>query len=785
MYLFRLDSFPIEQIDDLHTLERRFASWLAGVTYPVRLLALSRRFDMREPIQTVRTEQRDLERLQRIVGPLLAAIDAHLGHDPGADPAGVLQAMAPSDAALILDLFAGDPLLQHALTGDGDASTDSWFVWSAIADGLDSVLWRLPWTSEMVRFYETLQHRHLRSTSYILIAWPPPDVSASAVAATLRHATRREVTVLDQLPIPIDGPYTELATKLRPEQPGAPWLAALLAYDARGTWDATTLHALLDVPYDIALAVDIQTMTRNQAMRAAEMAYNAARVVAREAQIMDVRAQRVIGSAERVMHELVHDSLHRVQIGVLVGGATEEELETNVAETRSRLGSQLRLLRPAGVQGEILKLWSATPQNQIEAPLRPRSMLSHGAGCCLGLLGYHRARGTMGLFWGLDAVRRAPLFFDLFQNNQAAHMVILGKTGFGKTFFLNLLALRGAALAGYRVIGIDAFRNGERLERATRGGARSDNLGLDTAINILDIAYQSDDESGDWRPNQVRHVISQLSLLLGTPARTPDGRPFYAPRVFSGDEDGVLDRALLRLYDGVEPTGRLSEMPLLTDLVSVLEKMTIAEAQVLARQLRVRLFGSDDPRDTTLTSMGRRFNAHTAVDWTFAHDITYLDFSSIYKSAEELLPFYYAQAIGAINRYMRDPHRDRRRKTLLQIDEFGYLTQVESLAQLAAMICKVARKYGIGLVAIDQNPFTFLDSKPGRAIFESAAAKVLFHLDDVPARQIGEAIADLTPAHVEFLSHAGVGECLAAVGNDVYVMNVEANPKELRMLRGS
>lgn len=59
------------------------------------------------------------------------------------------------------------------------------------------------------------------------------------------------------------------------------------------------------------------------------------------------------------------------------------------------------------------------------------------------------------------------------------------------------------------------------------------------------------------------------------------------------------------------------------------------------------------------------------------------------------------------------------------------------------------------------------------------------HLDDLPTRQMGAAISDLTPAHVEFLSHAGVGEALAVVGNDVYVMTVESNPKELRALRGS
>lgn len=783
MHILKLSSFPIEQVTDLERLERTLGGWFAGLTYPVRLLALSKRFDMRPPIRAVQADLRDLEWLRRATTPLLAAIDGMLAGEKEADPMRVLQALPPGVVVLLLDLFADAAVLQETLSASETGCDEGARLrWSAVGDALDTLLWRLPWAKEMARFYEALQHRHLRSASYILVAWPPADVSAQTLAATLRHATGREVQVLDRLPCVLDGPYREQPACLKPEQTGLPWLATLLSYDARGAWDATTLHGLLDANYDVAIAIDVHTMTRNQAMRSAEMAYNAARVVARDAQVVDMRAGRVIAAAEQVMHELVHESLHTVQIGVLVGGATAEELETNIAETRSRLGTQLRLMRPVGVQAEALKLWSLAPRNRIDAPLKPRSMLSHGVGCCMGLLGYHQASSTEGLFWGLDAVRRSPLFFDLFRNNQAAHMVILGKTGFGKTFFLNLLALRAAALAGQRVIGIDAFRNGERIAAAARAGARCYALGLETAINILDIVYSDSEVEGGWIASQVQHVIGQIALLLGTPGRSPDGKEQYLPRPMSIAERGVLDRTLSDLYAAVGPQAGREQMPLLSDLVVLLEGFQVPEARAQARALRMLLYGSDSPDETTLTGLGRSFNRHTEVDWRFGSDIVYYDVSGV---PELLRPFYYTQTIGAILRYMRDPSRDRSRKTLLQIDEFGYLTQVEALARLAATICKVARKYGIGLVAIDQNPITFLGSENGRFIFENAVAKVLFHLDDFPARQMGEAISDLTPAHVDFLSHAGVGEALTVVGNDVYVMTVEANPKELRALRGS
>lgn len=773
MSSYRLGSFPIEQIADLAGLEGSLAAAAANLPFPIRLLLLSKGFSLESPLGRNLARQRALERLASGVQPVLEQIQALLRGQEGADPGVALRALPADVTGQLVTLLAHDPLLQQVLlSADLAAGDEARVLWAALHDAvaniLDALLWRLPLTKEMERFYLTLQQRHLRSATALLLTWEPPDVSPQAIAATLRNATGRAVELLDQVPSVIDGPYREQGTRLAPEEPNHPWLAGLLAYDLRGVWDATTLHGLLDVTYDVALAIDIVTYSRSRAMRMAEMAYNAAKVSARDQQVMDLRAHRVMASSERVMHELVDQSLHSVQLGALVGGATQEELETNVAETTSRLGTQLRLMRPHNTQGEILKLWSMTPRARIEAPLKPRTMLSHGVACCLGLVGYHRPASTDGLFWGLDNRRFAPLFFDLFRDNQAAHVVIIGKSGAGKTFFLNLLALRGA-LEGYRVIGLDAFKNGQRVELAAQGGARCFSLGFQHTVNPLDIVYGEE----AWLANQVQHAIGTLALLLGTPGKSSDGRDRLIPREFTSEERGFLDRALTELYTPLTPDIPLEQMPVLTDLVATLRTFGEVESDALARQIHIFL---------DRTSVGPSFNGHTTVDWQFGADITYYDFSEI----EELFrPLYYALAIGAILRFMRDPGRDRRRPTMLQIDEFGYLTQVEALGRLAATIAKVARKYGIGLLAIDQNPATFLAGDHGRFIFELAAAKVLFRLDDLAAHQMAEAISDMRPGHLTYLTRAGKGMALAVVGNDVYTMNVEANPYELRVLRGS
>ena len=785
MQIMKLGSFPIEQERDLDSLERRLGGWFASRTYPTRLITFSRRFDLRPAITPLTHDQRDLTRLARCVTPLLTAIDDLLSGVPGADPAAVVQRMASAELGLLLDLFAADPLLQRVLLDPTSMGADSVpMLWGIVADVLASLLWRLPWQKEMLRFYSALSERHLRSALHLMLTWEPPDVSGQAIADTLEHEFGRKTTILDHLPSILDGAYQvdEARARLVPEEYGRPYYTVLQSYDMRGVWDATTLHPLLSGAHDVAVAIDVHTLSRNKAMRMAELAYNTARMLAKDQQIIDMRAQRVKAAAEYVMHEVVRQSLHQVQIAVLVGGATPEELETNAQSIQERCGTQLRLMRVAGAQGELIKLFSTTPAQQIDAPWKRRDMLSQGVGCCAGIVGYHRASNTSGILYGLDAVRRAPLFFNLFANNQAAHQIVLGKTGFGKTVYLNLMAVRGAALAGYRVIGIDAFRNGERVAAAAGAGARCHSIGLNQTINILDIIYDEASTEGHWAGNQIQQVIGALSLLMGTPGKSADNKDRYIPRIFLLEERGVLERTLMTLYRNVSPSSSLTAMPILSDLIAVLEARVQREARNLARQLRMLLFGSDDVNETEPTVLGQAFNGHTTVDWNFQADINYFDFSQV---PEILRPLYYAMAIGAVLRYMRDPLRDKRRKTLLQIDEFGYLMQLEELAHLAATICKVARKYAIGLTVIDQNPLTFLGSETGRSIFENAVAKILFHLDDLPARQMGEAISDLTPAHVEFLTQARPGECVAVVNNDVYVMHAEANPKEARAFVGS
>ncbi|WP_129676633.1 VirB4 family type IV secretion system protein [Candidatus Chloroploca sp. Khr17] len=786
MDLFQLHSFPLEQVADREGFERRVGAWFAARPYPARLLALSRGFSLQTATERMRREQAPLAYLAHGLGPLLRAIDALVDGTEAHDPAQILRALPEPMVPMLLTHLAPFPamqaLVQAAVRGEPLPVTDALVAWATLADTIVQVFWRLPWMQEMMAFYRTMEQAYVRSATYLLLTWPPPDVAPTVLSTTLRHAFGRPVTHLPVMPTLLGCAYREHATRLEPLEAGQPWLAALHSYDLQDIWDASTLHPLLATNYDVILALDIQTMTHRQAQRTAELAFNAANLVARDHRLLDTRAQRVTADATHALHELHHQTLHRLQLAVIVGGRDPDDLEINVAETRDRLGSSLRLMRAAGAQAEVLKLCSPLPRTHLEAPWKPRTQLSQAVGCMAGIVGLHRPTATTGIFLGIDALRRAPVFMDLFQQQQAAHTIVLGKSGYGKTVFINLLAERAAAVHGMQVIGIDAFANGLRVAAAL-AGAVCYRVGLEHTVNLLDVVFDTETDGG-WLPNQVLHVVGQLALLFGQPGQTTDHRQAYQPRIFSVRERGVLGRVIQALYEthGVTPETPIAHTPLLGDLLTMLEAEVSPVAHALALDLRYLLYGTEDRHATTLTPEGAAFHGATTIDWNFRRDVVYYDFAQV---PELLRPFYYLQAIGAIHRYLRLPGRDRQRKIFLEIDEFGYASQVEEVVRLAHAISKTARKYGCGIVLVDQNPSTFFGTETGRQIYEQAAARIFFHLEPSAAQEVAAALPDVPPAYLAFLPRAEPGECLAVLRNDVYQLNVELNRREAHSFMGS
>ena len=768
MYLFDIASVPIDLVGDLDRFEERLGGFFTSRDFPMRLIAHSTAFPMQDPIAAVRDSTHRAESLYVRIRPLREAIDAWCQDHEAANLA---------DALLSLGEREYDELKAHLRETGFDLSScfaeaADFAQWEAFVAALDLVFWRVPWAREAVRMYELMERRVLRAVQYILLTWEPDDVSEMAIRVPLAATTRRPVRRIDYLPPVIAGPYREHLSYLAPEEPEQPFLAVLTSYDFAGEWDATLFHELISLNLDISIVVDVVTLNRSKSQRVAEMAYNAAKLVARDQSLVDIRGEQVVHDAREVLGSLKGQTLHAIQVAVLVRGRSRDELEANVVTVRDLFGARLKLLRPSGAQSAALKLFSTLPRKRLEAPWKPRTQLSKVVGCAAGMVGFHRPNQTKGVFVGVDRNGRFPIFINLFERNQAAHMIIAGQSGYGKTVLLNLLAERAASLNDMQVIGIDAFSNGLRVERAIQDCVCF-KVGLEHTINPLDVVFGEETEGG-WLNNQILHSVGQIVMLLGEPGESIDGKKRFIPIKLETGERGVLSLAVKRLYQKyrVTPETPAWGTPTLTDLIVILEEMRDPIAAMFATRLRYFIYGS--LTDTTeKTPDGAAFDGPTTIDWRFENRIVYYDFKTV---PEILLPLFYVQAMGKAWRYITT--RRITRDIFLQIDEFGYASQVEAVANTAWVMAKTARKYRLGMVLVDQTMRPFLDTPAGRQLHANAAAHFFFHMQDVEAQDVARAMSVITPRHQQFIVDAEPGQCLGVIRKDAYEINVECHPLE-------
>jgi hypothetical protein len=704
---FVVTPFAQHMLPDPSVLEGRLTHFFATQRYPCRMISVSTRFTLDEPLATLRRE--------------IGALDT-LAQELGAEAA--------------------------------------------------AQLWRRRWLKEYRRLLAYLSERHLRRIRHSLLIWP--DVGSDP-AALLGLASAAFGTTLAPAPLapPLRGRYLEQRDHLAPERPGQPYAALLTSYDLRGIWDLGTLHTLLHLDGDIALAVDSTPIGQGVAALRTDAAFRTQQAQVLDPSVKDVRAERALRDLEVAMHALDQQSLHRLSLTLLVMAPDRAALETRVQETHDALGTRLRLMRPAGGQAALLPIFSPTPTALIDAPLRPRTTLSHGIAVSVPF-GFCRPESTAGVLWGIEQGSAAPVFFDPFAERQAAHLVAVGKTGSGKTFALMVWLLR-LLLRGHQAVLIEPMGHARRLVNACGRGGAAYSVELGQPINVLDLAMPP----GPGRlAAQIAHVRGQLGVLLGHAEPDADGAPRALPRLFSNFERAALEQALLALYGGVDPdTLRPRETPLLADLCNQLSRQRGQVARLLAEEIDGVLVSS---------SQGATFNAPTAIDWRFEADCTAYTFAAI---PDELRPFYYGQALGALSRYVHDPRR-RERKLIAAIDEFKYLSAVRSLESFAALAARTWRTRNAAIWTLDQTAHTYLglpghENPTGRSLIDNCPLRMIFRQDDASAAQVGEAIGLLTPAHIDAIRLADVGECVAVMRDSVFRLSVQTSDAEQRFFSGT
>lgn len=492
-----------------------------------------------------------------------------------------------------------------------------------------------------------------------------------------------------------------------------------------------------------------------------------------------------------------------------------DTLNQNVRLVMDAGGIRVPLMRVPGQQITLSRFFTTEPTKRIAALTCVHRMLSHGVAVTT-MFGLRRPDRTDGILWMFQG--DTPIFFNPIRDKRAGHAVVLGKTGAGKTFALNVWMMRWLS-QGHQVVLYEPQGHSERFIRACGAGGARFVLNLDQQLNILDVvATRGERNEPPSLGVQVAHVVTQLSVLLGGSMMTAEGREQFYPRVWESTERGVLELALQQLYapwadnlDALTP----ESTPILADLCAQLRAVGRMFRETEARE------GEADSGDASGEPRGRRrsryaydlaseielrlilgpygktFNARTSVTWDFSHDATAYDFSQIPEGPVRI--FYYAQAFGALNRAVRAPTRDRSRPLWAVIDEFKYMASVPSLSTFAANAVKTWRTFGAALWTADQDAHTYLGTEGATpdpsmlSVWLNSTMKMIFRQDQADAARIAEKIQGMQPAHADLITRLTRGENVLVwesddermSHNEVFIGYVGVDDMELRAFRGS
>jgi len=365
-----------------------------------------------------------------------------------------------------------------------------------------------------------------------------------------------------------------------------------------------------------------------------------------------------------------------------------------------------------------------------------------------------------GILYGINRHNNGLVLFDRF-TLENANMVVLAKSGSGKSYAIKLEALR-SMMFGTEVIIIDPENEYEALSDAVAGSYLNVSLNSNYRINPFDLPRSAAGslEGDDILRSNIIVLHGLIRIMLG-------GK-------LTALEDNVLDRALIEAYASRGITSDQGTHGLTPPTMGDLEKVltSIQGGETMGMRLQ---------KYTTGTFSGL-FNQQTNINM----DNQFIVFS-IRDLEDELRPI----AMHIILNFIWNRVKSERKRRMLIVDEAWLMMKYEDSAQFIYSIAKRARKYFLGLTTISQDVDEFVSSAYGRAIINNSSLTLLLKQHPATADQIAK-VFNLTQAEKMFLLNCEIGEGLFFAGmNHVAIkitpsyqedLLITTNPEQLNAL---
>lgn len=455
-----------------------------------------------------------------------------------------------------------------------------------------------------------------------------------------------------------------------------------------------------------------------------------------------------------------NEDFYYMSLLITITATSIEDLEWREKEMRKLLLSQDMNVCACTFREEQAFL-SALPLVSLDKHLYDRSkrnVLTTGAASCYPFVSFEMCDDN-GILLGVNKFNNSLVIVDIFNSMvyKNANISILGTSGAGKTFLLQLMALR-MRRKGIQVF-IVAPLKGHEMYRACRdigGEFIQISPASKNCINIMEIrkADKSAEELLDGNSLEKSELAAKIQRLhIFFSLLIPD---------MTHEEKQLLDEALIKTYSqkgithdndslyDAENTEHYREMPVLGDLYDVL--IQDIQTKRLANILNRLVHGS-----------ASTFSQQTNVN--LDNKYTVLDISEL---SGDLLSVGMFVALD----YVWDKAKENRtiEKTIF-IDECWQLIGGSGnrlAAEFVLEIFKIIRGYGGSAVCATQdlNDFFALDDgKYGKGIINNCKTKIVLNLEDEEAQRV-QSILRLSEAELMEITHFERGNGLISTNNN-------------------
>lgn len=475
-----------------------------------------------------------------------------------------------------------------------------------------------------------------------------------------------------------------------------------------------------------------------------------------------------------------NEDLFYMSVFVTVSAKSYEELMWRKQQMTDLLKSMDMYVSDCSFQQEAA-LQSVMPFLKIHPQLEKkaqRNVLTSGAASTYMFTSFEMSDDT-GVLLGVNRHNNSLCVVDLFNTkmHKNANLNLLGTSGAGKTFTMQLLALR------MRMRGIQCFIlapiKGHEFRRACNkigGEFIKIAAGSPHCINVMEIRHTISPEMElidevDYAEmdSMLARKIQQLMTFFGL--LVPD---------MSNEEEQMLDEALIKTYEDFGITHdnasvyedmtasppKMKKMPILGDLHKHLQEnpMTARLAAIVSR---------------FVTGSAQSFNQETNVNLDNKYIV--LDLSEL---KGKLLPVGMFIALDYVWDRIKS---DRTKRKAIFIDEIWQLIGANSnrmAAEFCLEIFKVIRGFGGAAVSATQDLsdfFSLEDGRYGRAIINNSKNKIILNLEPDEAEHVQETLK-LTRTEVRAITQFERGEALISSNNNKVPVVIKASQIEKEMI---